>query len=150
MLEDPFDYEPELPPVGAATSSASLDGEGAVRRIKEALEAKRKMMIVTTLDRAEIKIDGEFLRVSLSPDNARDKSQLEGREKRQLIEETCREVLGRRLTLSVSVGAQAQADGDQKRKEATKTRESAESHPGVKALTDLFGAESIKIIKPEP
>jgi DNA polymerase-3 subunit gamma/tau len=150
MLDDPFDYEPELPPNRAQASSPSLNGEEAIRRIKDALEAKRKMMIVMALDKADIKIDGEFLRVSLSPDNARDKIQLDGREKRQIIEEACREVLGRKLTLSVSVGAQAQAAGDPKRKEATKAKENVDTDPKVKALADIFRAESIEIIKPEP
>jgi DNA polymerase-3 subunit gamma/tau len=149
MLDDPFDYEPELPASRAQSNVAALDGEDAVRRIKDALEAKRKMMIVMALDKADIKIDGEFLRVSLSPDNAKDKMQLEGRDRRQTIEETCREVLGRRLTLSVSVGAQAQVDSDPKRKEATKAKEKVETNPKVKALADKFRAESIEIIKPE-
>lgn len=150
MLDDPFDYEPEPPPGRPQSNAASIDGEDAIRRIKDALESKRKMMIVMALDKADVKIDGDFLRVSLSPDNARDKIQLDGRDKRQTIEETCREVLGRRLTLSISVGAQAQAGNDTKRKEATKVREKVESDPKLKALADRFDAKSIEIIKPDP
>ncbi|HEX8092064.1 MAG TPA: DNA polymerase III subunit gamma/tau [Blastocatellia bacterium] len=149
MLDDPFDYEPELPATRAHSNAATPDGAETVKRIKDALEAKRKMMIVMALDKADVKIDGEFLRVLLSPDNVRDKIQLEGREKRQTIEETCREVLGRRLTLSVSVGAQAQSGGDPKHKEATKAKEKVDTNPKVKALADKFRAESIEIIKPE-
>jgi hypothetical protein len=150
MLDDPFDYEPELPPSRAQSNVATLDGEEAIKRIKDALEAKRKMMIVMALDKADIRIDGEFLRVSLSPDNAKDKMQLDGRDRRQAIEETCREVLGRRLTLSVSVGAEAQVGSDPKRKEATKAKEKVETNnPKVKALADKFRAESIEIIKPD-
>ncbi|MFP5261837.1 MAG: DNA polymerase III subunit gamma/tau [Blastocatellia bacterium] len=148
-LDDPFDYEPELP-AGRAHPNVAADGAETVRRIKDALESKRKMMIVMALDKADVKIDGDFLRVSLSPDNVRDKIQLEGRDKRQTIEETCREVLGRRLTLSVSVGAQAQSGGDPKHKEAAKAKEKADTNnPKVKALADKFRAESIEIIKPE-
>ncbi|HVG20740.1 MAG TPA: DNA polymerase III subunit gamma/tau [Blastocatellia bacterium] len=150
MLDDPFNYEPELPPVRANSTPASTDGEAAVKRIKDALEAKRKMMIVMALDKADVKIDGEFLRVSLSPDNVRDKIQLEGREKRQAIEEACREVLGRRLTLSVSVGGQAQADGGTKGKEGAKAKEKVVTNPKLKTLTDIFPPESIEIIKREP
>ena len=149
MLDDPFDYEPELPKGKAQSNAASMDEHEAVKRIKDALEAKRKMMIVLALEKADIKIDGEFLRVSISPENARDKIQLEGRDKRQAIEETCREVIGRRLTLSVSVGAQAQSDSGPKGKEAPKAKQTVETNPKVKALAEKFRAESIEIIKPE-
>jgi DNA polymerase III subunit gamma/tau len=149
LPDDPFDYEPESIPHGSAAKAASLDSEEAVRRIKDALEAKRKMMLVTVLDKADVKVDGEFLRVSLSPDNARDKIHFEGRDKRQALEEVCREVLGRKITVSVSVGAQPEAFDKSKRAEEGKVKEKAETNPKVKALADKFRAESIEIIKPE-
>jgi DNA polymerase-3 subunit gamma/tau len=150
LLDAPQDYDLEQPVSSPQpTFASSLDGAEAVKKIIAALEAKNKMLIAMALEKAEVQIDGEFLRVSISPSNARDKIQMDGRDKRQAIEETAREVAGRKLTLSVSIGAQPQTDGDPKRKEATKTKEKAETNPKVKALADKFRAESIEIIKPE-
>jgi DNA polymerase III subunit gamma/tau len=150
LLDAPYDYDLE-PPAGNAESSSvpGLDGAAAVEKIIAALEAKNKMLIAMALEHADVRIDGEFLRVLISPPNARDKTQMDGRDKRQAIEEVAKEVLGRRVTLSVSVGAEAQPDSDPKRKEATKVKEKVDTNPRVKALADKFRAESIEIIKPE-
>jgi hypothetical protein len=150
MMDAPEDYEFELPASGPQPNVVSgLDGAEAVKKIIAALEAKNKMLIAMALEKAEVEIDGDFLRVSISPSNARDKIQMEGRDKRQAIEESARDVLGRKLTLSVSVGAQTRTEGDPKHTEATKVKEEVKTNPRVKALADKFGAKSIEIIKPE-
>jgi DNA polymerase III subunit gamma/tau len=150
LLDAPNDYDLD-PPASDAQSNAlpGLDGAEAVQKIIAALEARNKMLIAMALEKAKVEIDGEFLRVLISPANARDKTQMDGRDKRQAIEEAAKEVLGRRLTLSVSVGAESRPDGEPKGKEATKVKEKVDTNPRVKALADKFRAESIEIIKPE-
>jgi hypothetical protein len=111
-----------------------------------ALEAKNKMLMVMALQHAKIEIDGNFFRVSISPENARDKNQLEGKDKRQVIEETCREILGRRLTLSVSVGAQPRPEASPKKEAASPSK--AEDDPRITALKDKFRGEVIEVKGP--
>lgn len=74
-----------------------------VEKIKGTLEAKRKMMVVTALDRGTISIDGDYFCVDYSPEDSHCKSQIEARDKRIAIEDACEEVLGRRLTLRASI-----------------------------------------------
>ncbi|HXF38931.1 MAG TPA: TIR domain-containing protein [Blastocatellia bacterium] len=74
-----------------------------VNRIKAALEAKRKMMIVIALDKGTMWIDGVYLRVDYAPQHSKYKTDIEARDKRNAIEDACEEVLGRRLTLRASI-----------------------------------------------
>jgi hypothetical protein len=77
----------------------------AVDKIKAALEAKRKMIIVTLLDKGTISIDGDYLRVDYAPEFSAFKAEIEARDKRNAIEDASEQVLGRRLTLRVSTRA---------------------------------------------
>jgi len=77
----------------------------AVNKIKAALEAKRKMIIVTLLDKGTISIDGDYLRVDYAPEFSAFKAEIEARDKRNAIEDASEQVLGRRLTLRVSTRA---------------------------------------------
>ncbi|HJQ24089.1 MAG TPA: DNA polymerase III subunit gamma/tau [Blastocatellia bacterium] len=147
--DDFYDDEPALP----AGNGRVVDGAQAVSQIIATLEARHKMMIVMALEKATVKIDGDFLVVSVAPENARDKAQLEAKDRRQLIEEISREVTGRRLTLSVSVGgadkpptAPARPTGASK--PAARKQEATEIDPRVTAVAERF-AGSVEIIKPE-
>ena len=124
------------------------DGDAAVKNIIAAIEAKRNIMIGLALEKAKVRIDGDFLRVVLSPDNARDKTLFDKRDKRQAVEEAAREVLGRRLTLSVSVGGQPQVEDSPKRKEAAPSKAQEADNSKVQALADRFQGK-VEIIKPE-
>jgi DNA polymerase-3 subunit gamma/tau len=147
--DDPFPYD--LDSAETSSPSGGVEGTDAGKRLIEALEVKKKMMLVMVLEKAEIRIDGEFLRVSLLPENVRDKPQLDGRDKRQLIEETCREVFGRKLVLSVSVAGQALTEAEPKPRPAVRKKDPApDIDPNVRALADKFGAKEIEIIPPKP
>jgi len=147
LPDDPYPYEDDL----QATSPVpdAIDGTDAGKRLIAALEVKNKMWLVTALEKAAVTVDGNFLRVSLLPENVIDKQQFEGRDKRQLIEETCREVFGRKLTLSVSVGGQQQTDAEPKPKPAVRKKEPKPADPRIDALVDKFGAKEVEIIPPE-
>lgn len=142
--DDPYPYEPEVPAKSTRpVVTAAEDGEAAVKNIIAALEAKRKIMISIALERAAVKIDGEFLRVTLSPDNAKDKMQLDGRDKRLAIEEAANEVLGRKLTLSVSVGGQPQIESTPKRKETAPDKPKDEIDPRVNSILEKFSGSKL-------
>ncbi|HST23965.1 MAG TPA: DNA polymerase III subunit gamma/tau [Blastocatellia bacterium] len=149
LPDDPYPYEPELPARSARPAVAtSEDGEAAVKNIIAAIEAKRNIMIGLALEKAKVRIDGDYLRVVLSPDNARDKTLFDKRDKRQAVEEAAREVLGRRLTLSVSVGGQPQVDDIPKRKEVAPGKAQEADTSKVQAFADKFQG-TYEIIKPE-
>lgn len=164
MVEDPFEVEPALPtataqPVAAEREPVSSTGdEGAVEKIKDALEGRRKMMLLSTLQLAEsMKLDGEFLRISFSPANSKFKSQVESRDNRAVIEEVCREILGRPVVLSATVGGQAQLEtsprraekATEKAAEKANVKQTAENHPAVQAIVDKFHGEVVEVIKPK-
>jgi DNA polymerase III subunit gamma/tau len=140
-----FDDEPELP----AGNGRGIDSAQAISQIIAALEAKRKIMLALALEKASVKIDGDFLIVTFAPENARDKMQFDGKDKRQLIEEISREVTGRRLTLSVSVGGLPEIPAAPTRTPLARKKEPAEIDPKVQALAEKFRAEKIDIIKPD-
>jgi DNA polymerase-3 subunit gamma/tau len=117
-----------------------------IDKIKGALEAKRKMMIVTALDKGSITIDADYFRVTYESGNSHCKGQIEARDKRIAIEDACEEVLGRRLTLWASVAGESEA-AQPRRKE--KAKEAAVSDPKLRALVDKFHGEVIEVIKPE-
>src|SRR5205085_2021419 len=154
LADEMDDEEPALP----AGNGRGGDGAQAVSQIIATLEARRKIMLALALEKAAIKIDGDFLVVTFAPENARDKAQLDGKDKRQLIEEISREVTGRRLTLSVSVGgvpeipsapARPAAPGRPAASKSTAgKKEAAEIDPRVQAMTEKF-AGTVEIIKPE-
>ena len=106
MMDEPPDEEPFgfAPKAAASSMAGGLDTSHIAEKIKGALEARRKMIIVSTLDQAEsIRVEGNRLEVTYSPANAIFKGKLEVRETRAIIEEVCREVAGATLQLSVSV-----------------------------------------------
>jgi DNA polymerase III subunit gamma/tau len=144
-MDEPYEVEHDLPNVGRRSSaSSSIDGPEAVAKIRDLLEAKNKMLIAMALANADVRIDGDFLRVMLSPGNARDKAQFEGKDKRQIVEETCREVVGRSLTLSVSVGGQVMEEAAPQKRAASQKKEPQED-PRVAALTKKFGGKVVEV-----
>jgi hypothetical protein len=138
------DEEPGLPD----GNGRGVDGAQARSQIIAALEARRKIMLALALEKATVKIDGDFLIVTFAPENARDKMQLDGKDKRQLIEEISREVTGRRLTLSVSVGGMPEIPTAPARPAAVRQKAPVEIDPKVQALAEKF-AGTVEIIKPD-
>ncbi|HXU38142.1 MAG TPA: DNA polymerase III subunit gamma/tau [Blastocatellia bacterium] len=129
-----------------ATRDRGSSASDPIDKIKRALEAKRKMMIVTALDKGSITIDADYFRVTYEPGNSQCKGEIEARDKRIAIEDACEEVLGHRLTLWASVAGEPEV-AQPRRKE--KAREAAVSDPKLRALVDKFHGEVIEVIKPE-
>jgi DNA polymerase-3 subunit gamma/tau len=168
LLEEPYEIAQELPQPVAGRAGDAVDGADAIDRIKNALEGRRKMLLLTMLNAAEtIEVDGDFLRISFPTSGSISKSKVESRDNRQVLDEVCREVFGRPMRLSVSVGAQtktgpakegqakegsakaAPAEGGPGQKEAPSLKDKAENHPAVRALADKFHGKVVDVIKPE-
>src|SRR6185369_11888878 len=66
---------------------------------------KRRMMVLSILDKGAITIDGDYLRVAFAPEDRNCKTQIEDRDKRIAVEDACEQVLGRRLTLLATISS---------------------------------------------
>lgn len=144
----PMDELYEAPPDPRMVIERPLATSAAdpISKIKAALEAKRKMMIVATLDKGTISIDGDYFRVSYGAEHSKCKGDVEERAKRIAIEDACEEVLGRRLTLRASITGEAETAEPRR---TQKAKEAAVSDPKLRALVDRFHGEVIEVIKPE-
>jgi DNA polymerase III subunit gamma/tau len=155
-FDEPYEIEYETPPATAQTDRAERADGDAGLKIKDAIEQRGKKFLRATLDHAEsVEVEGEFLRVSFSPENGGYKRQLEGRDNRKILEEVGREVAGRRLTLSVTVGGQAPQEVTSKKQERAESKQRAEAkereedHPAVRAFTDKFPGSKVEVLKPK-
>lgn len=155
-FEEPYEVLHSLPP--SLPDEAREPGGGVqdmVGRLKAALLEKKKMMLISALNKADsIKVDGDHLRVAFATANAGFKNQVDTRDNRKLIEETCRELIGRRIMLAVTVGAQgtqqgATETGDNRPKEVNAAKYLGENHPKLRAITQKFQGQVIEIVKPE-
>jgi DNA polymerase-3 subunit gamma/tau len=148
--DEPFDSEPEPPPVNF---DAGRGAQNFVGRLKESLQAKNKMMLLSWLNQAEsLQLEGEYLRIVYSGDTARNKSLVESSANRRAIEDACKELLGHKINLSVKIGGEAngsQSNGNEAKLEATQAKDRAENHPTLRALANKFKGEIVEIVKPE-
>jgi DNA polymerase-3 subunit gamma/tau len=126
-----------------------VDGQSAVHQIIETVASRNRMIIHHALQNADVRIDGDFLVVSLAPEHAADKQQLDPKDKRQFIEEVSREVTGRRLTLALSVGARPPTSKRGAARSDSKA-EKPEIPAPLQALVEKFDAEKVEILKPDP
>jgi DNA polymerase-3 subunit gamma/tau len=145
--DDPHKDARELQTEKAVPLVTNINGDIRIDKIKAALESKRKMMIVSTLDKGSITIDGGHLLVDYSPENAQCKTEIESRDKRIAIEDACEQVLGQRLTLRASIAGQSEAEKKFPRKENVKA--ASADDPKLRALVDKFHGEVIEVIKPD-
>lgn len=109
----------------------------AGQRIRAALESKNKMLLASMLDKADISIEGDKLRISFSAEDRAFKSQVESRENRRLIEEIAEGVAGRKLSLQVSIKEPAAP--------TISPRDRAERDPKVRAFVEGFKGEIIEV-----
>lgn len=154
--DERFEVDTDPAPKATSPNPPATTDRSPADKIKAALEAKRKMMIVTALDNGTVSIDGDYLCVIYAPENSACKTQIETRDKRNAIEDASEQVLGRRLTLRASIVGQADSPGigtmsgserGPQRKE--KSKAPAEHEPKLQALLDKFHGEVIEVIKPE-
>jgi DNA polymerase-3 subunit gamma/tau len=144
--DDPYDGEPALPPVNFASGRGEQNLPG---RLKESLQANKKMMLLSFINQAEsVRLDGDYLRITYTGENARNKSLVESSTNRRAIEEACKELTGRRITLSVIVGG-ATNGSETNLNEAKEAKQRDENHPTLRAIAEKFKGEIIEIVKSE-
>ncbi len=152
-----FDEPPDMFEVSSREVDESMKGEPAsvasgdeVERIKNAIEARGKMMLFSILNQVEsMKVDGDILRIVFPAVGILFKNKIQSRENQKFIEEVSREVLGRPLSLSVTISGQASAgESAKKTSKTTANRKHVEDDPKIRALADKFHG-SIEVVKPE-
>jgi len=164
---DEFYGVPRRPePKPAPRSESDIAEKSPADKVKAALEAKRKMMIVTALDKGTISLDGDYLRVEYDSEHGACKTEIEARDKRNAIEDACEQVFGRRLTLKASIAGQtsgaendrdrggvrnigAASSSERRPQRKEKSKGAVEDDPKLRALVDKFHGEVIEVIKPE-
>lgn len=105
-------------------------------------------MIVSALDKGEVIVDGDYLKVSYGSGDGVFKTQIEARDKRMAIEDACQKVLGRRLSLLVLAATPQPSEGIT-RKTSARTKPAVERDPKLRAIVDKFHGEVIEVIEPE-
>jgi DNA polymerase-3 subunit gamma/tau len=146
--DDPYDAEPDLPPAGFTAGGGE---QNIASRLKESLQTGKKMMLLSFINQAEsIRVEGEYLRITYAGENGRNKSLVESSANRRTIEDACKELIGRKLTLSIIVSEGANdSDSETNFTAAKEAKQRAENHPALRALADKFKGEIIEIVKSE-
>ena len=151
-MQELYEAPPDTFEEAIAIKPVSRTNGSPVDRIKSALEDKRKMMIVSALDKGTISIESDYLSVEYSAENAGCKTHIEARDNRRAIEDACEQVLGQRLTLKCSIAgqnAEAAVPSETAQQRQQKTRSAAHDDPRLTALIDKFHGEIIEVIKPD-
>ncbi|MBI3651531.1 MAG: DNA polymerase III subunit gamma/tau [Acidobacteria bacterium] len=150
MWNDAYEAEPALP---ADNFAAPASAQNFLAKLKEQLQANRKMMVLSYLNQAaSVRLDGNYLRIVYAGDNGRNKSLVESSNNRRAIEDACKELAGRKITLSVKVDGEPSLEATAtttRPQAASLVKERAEDHPAVRAVTEKFQGQLIEIVKPE-
>lgn len=146
-MDEIYDDYPETAAKPARPATTTTSDKGPAEKIKAVLEAKRKMMVVTALDKGVITVEGDYLRVEYSVEDSSCKTAIEARDKRMMIEDASEEALGRRLTLWAFITGKPESAGKPRAKE--KPKAAVEDDVKLRALVDKFHGEVIEVIKPE-
>jgi DNA polymerase-3 subunit gamma/tau len=140
-------FESDLPLMKArpASDASQNVSQSDSDRIKSAVEARGKRLFLSILDHAEsIQIDSDALRIRFPVGAVKFKKDVESKDNRKLLDEICREVAGRSLSLVVTVGAEQESTPRQ----AAAAKPAPEDHSTVRAIADKFHGQ-VEIIKPD-
>ncbi|HEX8748425.1 MAG TPA: DNA polymerase III subunit gamma/tau [Pyrinomonadaceae bacterium] len=145
------------PPESKASTSpaASQAHPGSVlESIKNALEKRRRMFVVTALDGARrAGVDGDELFVEFAPEAKHLRDTLAMPENVKLLREVCHELMGRNMGVRISVKEEGESDDsgsppsrdDEERRERERLRRMAEQHPQVQSFLETFRGEIVDV-----
>jgi hypothetical protein len=155
-----FNSPPETKQNHAPASSTASQPGSVLESIKDALEKRRRMFVVTALEGARrAGVEGDELFVEFTPESKHLRDTLAKPETVKLLREICQELLGRELGVRISIkeeGEQAYegappSKDDEERRERERLRQIAEQHPVVQSFLETFRGEilDVKQIKNE-
>jgi DNA polymerase-3 subunit gamma/tau len=147
--------------VAAATATAAAPAPAPTTdstpfdKVKAALEAQRKMLLVTALEHAlTATLEDTELFIEFAPEYRHLRETLLKPENAKLICAACGEVTGRQTGLRIAIkGAQTEGEPltpeDEARLEKQRLRESAESDPLVQQMLKTFRGEIVDVRRPD-
>jgi hypothetical protein len=149
-----FNSPPETREHATAASAKAAHGS-VLESIKDALEKRRRMFVVTALDGARrAGVEGEELFVEFAPEAKHLRDTLAKPDTVKLLREVCHEVTGRDMGIRISIkedGASGDDDdappskGDEERRERERLRQVAEQHPAVQSFLETFRGEIVDV-----
>ena len=150
----------DLPPASNETAEAiqtapdkALASDSEIERIKSALEARRKMFLVTALEGARsAAIENGELYVEFAPEARHLRDSLAKSDSVKILREICQEITGKELGVRIMIKDQAAgvdeaplSREDEERLEQTRLREDAEKHPFVQQMLRTFRGELVDV-----
>jgi DNA polymerase-3 subunit gamma/tau len=148
-----FNSPPERKDFQAPAPRAAAHGS-VLESIKEALEKRRRMFVVTALDGARrAGVEGDELFVEFAPEAKHLRDTLAKPENVKLLREVCHELMGRDMGVRISIKEEGDMDdgsmppsrADEERKEHERLRQLAEQHPAVQSFLETFRGEIVDV-----
>ncbi|HEX8176345.1 MAG TPA: DNA polymerase III subunit gamma/tau [Pyrinomonadaceae bacterium] len=148
-----FNSPPEAKASTAPAAHQAHPGS-LLESIKNALEKRRRMFVVTALDGARrAGVEGDELFVEFTPEAKHLRDTLAMPENVKLLREVCHELMGRNLGVRISVKEEGESqDGDappsrddEERRESERLRRLAEQHPQVQSFLETFRGEIVDV-----
>jgi DNA polymerase-3 subunit gamma/tau len=150
-LSSPPEIKAPAPGVSASTPPA----HGSIlESIKDALEKRRRMFVVTALDGARrAGVEGDELFVEFAPEAKHLRDSLAKPETVKLLREVCHELMGREMGVRISIKEEGATDDqdappskdDDERRERERLRQVAEQHPAVQSFLETFRGEIVDV-----
>jgi DNA polymerase-3 subunit gamma/tau len=139
-------------PAGDGARAASSGGD-ALERIKRVLDARRKPFLAVAIDEARTaRVDGDELFIAFTPDRKHLRDMLNKPDNVRLIQDVCRETLGRDVGVRIVVREADEGEEevpltkeDVERRERQRLRELAEQQPAVQEMLRAFRAEIVDV-----
>jgi DNA polymerase-3 subunit gamma/tau len=153
----PFETQPVAPPISSPPPVAALSEQSPaadatpIDRIKSFLEKKRKMLLVTVLETAQLStLDDNELHIEFAPEFRHSRDRLAMPENMKLLQDACQEVTGKETGVRISVkdsGAQDEplSRDDEERAKKQNLRTSVESNPIVQEMLKTFRGEIVDV-----
>jgi len=147
MDYDPFDAsEPEFeePDFLAPTTRSAPAGQGhEVAAIRAELEKRKRSLLATALDEAQLRYEADTLTATFASENAFTRRV---RESAPLFREIGEQLFGRPIKINVRVsGEAAPSAADEARQARVKLKEEAMQNPVVRAIVEKFRGEVIDV-----
>jgi DNA polymerase III subunit gamma/tau len=133
--------------------AAFVPMDSEIERIKSALEARRKMFLVTALEGARsAAIENGELYVEFAPEARHLRDSLAKSDSVKVLREICQELTGKELGVRIMIKDQVRAVDDaplsredEERLAQTRLREDAEKHPLVQQMLRTFRGELVDV-----
>ncbi|MEA2176110.1 MAG: polymerase subunit gamma/tau [Blastocatellia bacterium] len=149
-----LDQEDSVGPSAPVVVSNSAQGSFA-ERIKNALEERRRMFLVTALDGARrVAVEDQELCIEFAPEMKHLRDTLAKPDSIKILRDVCRELSGHDMGVRISIREQGtDADAappsqtEEARREKQRLREMAEQHPAVQQMLKTFRGEIVDVRK---